>query len=210
DGVTDLNEGWNYTGCVVLLAIGVYVVTRLRGWPRGGTDPPLLDRLVGLSAVFVVLSLTGGPSVLIYDVVPFFRSYGRAGLLALALWCVAAPVILFGLAQRWPWYPLRIALLVGALALALYEGNQYSSHPYAWRRTVPDPSWVGWLARQPADVRLASFPFDNDDNRWYPFYLSQRHGHATLNGCEVDPLLSDLSKHGATLDKMTPDGFRFL
>jgi hypothetical protein len=249
DGVTDLNEGWNYPGCVVLLAVGAYVVTRLRGVVLRVTDPRLLDRLVGLSAVCVVLSLTGGPAVLVYDVVPFFRAYGRAGLFALALWCVAAPAVLCGLtrqcswllsrgarrlaqgwpwlllrvgwvsrlpqslrrlAHQWPWLLLRGAIVAGALALALFEGNQYRDHPYLWRRTEPDPAWVGWLARQPADVRLAAFPFYGEDNQWYPFYLRLRHRHATLNGCELDPLRADLGKYGATLEKMTPEGLQFI
>jgi hypothetical protein len=204
----DIIEGWNYAGCTVLLAFALYAVARLRGWRLGETATRFLDRAVGLIAVLVLLSLAGGPGALIYDVVPFFRCYGRAGLPALALWSVATPVILHGFAQKLRRPSLRAAILGGALALALFEGTQLRNMLFRIGYSGPNPSWVGWLSRQPSDVRAAVFPFD--DHPYLYHYFRALHQHATLNGCDLEPLQADLARCGASLEGMSPEGLRFI
>ena len=72
----------------------------LRGLPAAGAGAGrrptrgLLDRFMGLTGILVLFSLAGGPSFFLASGIGCFRAYGRAGLLAMALWCVAAPVIL--------------------------------------------------------------------------------------------------------------------
>jgi hypothetical protein len=208
-------EGYNYLGLVILTAILVYFVGRLRGWLLCEADPRFLDRTMGLAAGFIVLTLWGGPAVLIYEVIPWFRCYGRAGLLAVALLSVAAPVILHGWTKRWPWSPLRLAVFGGALALALYEGNGFCRQirESFQQRNAADPAWVSWLARQPSDTRVVVFPLDfgieHYGEYYFPYYRLL-HKHATLNGYEPQLFLPDLARHGATPEAMNPAGLRFI
>jgi hypothetical protein len=214
DGLTVLNEGWNYPGLIMLLAIALYVATRLGGQPLCRSDPRFVDRMMGLSAVLVILSLAGGPSVLIYEVVPFFRCYGRAGLLAVVLWSVAAPVILYSLVQILRSQALRAALLVAVLTLALYEGDHYRSMLSVFRRQGPEPSWAVWLARQPSDVRMVVLPLEDKPKMslhiYYYHYLRALHKHAQLNGCDPDLLQDDLLATGSSINAMNPQGLHFL
>src|SRR4029077_19501092 len=98
---------------------GAYLAARVRGRRLAVDDARLVHRLLGLIAVFVVISLAYGPAPVLFAVVRAFRCYGRAGLLAVGLWSVAAPVILSVLLRPWagpPWHrPLPAALLVVAL-----------------------------------------------------------------------------------------------
>jgi hypothetical protein len=209
-------EGYNYLGLVILAAILIYVVGRLRGWPLCDADPRFLDRTMGLAAGFILLTLWGGPAVLIYKVIPWFRCYGRAGLLAVALLSVAAPVILHGWTKRWPWSPVRLVVFGGALALALYEGNA-GSHTlrksFQQYHGPEDPAWVPWLAQQPSDTRVVVFPLDfgieHYGEYYFPYYRLL-HKHATLNGYEPQLFLPDLARHGATPETMNPAGLRFI
>lgn len=203
-------EGWNYVGLTVLAALAVYAGARLRGWRLCEADPRFLDRALGLAAIWVVLSLTGGPAVLLHDVVPWFRAYGRSGLLAVAVLSVAAPVILHGAAQRLSHSALRGAVVAGALALALLEGSQrgHANGPLAlgFGTRGPDPAWVDWLARQPADVRLIAFPFPQGIHEYAAAAFRLRHRHATLNGCEEGLLGTALDRIDSSFDTLGPDG----
>ena len=150
-------EGWHYPGLTVLLAISAYLIARLRGTHLPVSDPRLLDRLMGLSALLVLLSLAGGPSFFMVSGLGCFRAYGRAGLLALPLWCVAAPLVLQAILRAPRLARLRPAFCLAILGIALYEGHGAT----AWFPTgqpIETPQWVEWLARQPAGVRLAAFP----------------------------------------------------
>ena len=126
----------------------------------------------------VLLSLAGGPSFLLVSGIGCFRSYGRAGLLAVALWCVAAPVILHHSLRVLPFRLARPVVLVALLGLSLYEGHQ----AIRWSPLVPrdqTPAWVDWLGRHPRE-RLAAFPLSK---QWefdsLPYRI--RHRHACLN-----------------------------
>ena len=120
-------------------------------------DPELLDRFMGLTGILVLFSLAGGPSFFLVSGLGCFRAYGRAGLLALALWCVAAPVILQAALRCRPSGRLRNLACACLMALALFEGHRAAAW-YPWDVRMEIPEWVDWLARQPADVRLAAFP----------------------------------------------------
>jgi hypothetical protein len=214
-------ESWHYPGLVILAAAGAVVVARLRGRALGGADPRLLERLVMLAAILVVLSLAGGPSVLLFCVAPSFRCYGRAGMLAVAVASVVAPAILAAWSDRWRSARLRAAFFGGALTLALVDGGAHVRDPLheAGASLEADPPWVDWLASKPSDVGLAAFPAPRvpkvwgatvDRWNWNGLYYRLRHGHPTLNGAEFALLEADLERRGASIDQMNEQGLRFI
>jgi hypothetical protein len=223
-GLDGYGEGWNFPGYTILLAVGTYLFARLRGWHLWERHGRSLDRMVGLMGVFVVLSLSGGPSYFLFQVPPFscFRCYGRAGLLALAVGCVAAPLIFQGLLAALRPRGLRVAALAGIVALAAVDARHaLSLHNRflvegAERATANPPAWTDWLARQPADVHLAAFA--TPPPRYPVLYwwgidsagYRLRHGHATLNGCDQRLLEGDLRLLGASYERMNPVGLRFV
>jgi hypothetical protein len=206
-------EGWHYPGLMVLLAIAIWLVWRLRRQPLPISDPCLLDRLMGLSGLLVVLSLAGGPSFFLVSGLGCFRAYGRAGLLALALWCVAAPMILQGAIRSWRFARLRHLICLTVLCACLGEGFQATVWR-PWDRHTEIPSWVDWLALQPRHVHLAAFapPSPSTADSWgYDSLLyRQMHHHACLNGSEFLLFESDLRLLGATYHRMNPAGLRFV
>ena len=205
------HEGWHYPGLTVLLASAAYAAWRLRGRTLPVSDPRLLDRLMGLTALLVLLSLAGGPSFFLLSGIGCFRAYGRAGLLAVALWCVATPVILHSLARMARRPIVGHSALAMCLGLALYEGFEATKW-YPPQRTEIPP-WVDWLARQPRDTRLAAFPPMHDgapaggfDDLLYRIM----HRHACFNGAEQILLEADLKLLGASYARMNPAGLRFI
>ena len=94
-----MDEGWNFPGFTVILAVLIVSVSRLRGAGVYGRLRPFATVGLGLMAVWTVLSLSGGPAVLLFPLAPSFRCYGRAGLFVVALGSVLAPVILCELAR---------------------------------------------------------------------------------------------------------------
>jgi hypothetical protein len=217
-------EGWNFPGYTILLAVGIYLFARLRGWRLWEPHGRSLDRMVGLMGVFVILSLSGGPSYFLFQVPPFscFRCYGRAGLLALAVGCVATPLILQGFIAALRPRGLRVAALACIVALAAADVRRsLSFHTRSWvegaeRALAAPPAWTDWLARQPSDVQLAAFatpPPGSSSIYWWGIESAGyrlRHGHATLNGCDLRLLDGDLRLLGASYERMNPAGLRFV
>ncbi len=208
-------EGWHYAGLTVLLAVAAYAVLRLRGRKLPVADPRLVDRLMGLIGLCVLLSLSGGPSAFLFSVVSSFRAYGRAGLLAVALWSVAAPLVLHGLVRQVPDRRLRGLLCAGALGLALFDANVIVRSPLGMMFPQPHtpPAWVDWAALQPADVSVVVFPdpslhVDAALRPWEGLYHRALHRHRTLNGCELSLLKADLERVGAAPERMNADGLR--
>ena len=205
-------EGWHYPGHVILLAVAIYLVFRLRNRPLRLSDPRLLDRFMGLTAILVLLSLAGGPSFFLVSGIGCFRAYGRAGLLALALWCVAAPVILNGACQMVRGGVPRFLALLVLLGITLYEGYQATSwFPSHTRMEIP--GWVDWLAQQPRQERMAAFPPARDRPVWWCFdslLFRVMHRHAALNGSDSLLLAADFKLLGATYERMNPTGLRFV
>lgn len=206
-------EGWNYPGRVVLLGVAAYAAFRLRGRRPSTRYPRFLDTAMGLMGVFVVISLSGGPSYFTYKWVGSFRCYGRAGMLAMALGCVAAPAVLQGVLTATRRKALRPVILAAVAALGIIDAR-YVSNSYGWFGGEPDPAWATWLAKQPANVHLAAFGPSRPDtfNWWGTVSIYQRalHRHATLNGCEFLLLEADLKLLGASYDRMNPDGLRMV
>lgn len=207
-------EGWNFPGVAILAGTAIYLVGRARGVVLARAEPVLVRRLFGLAALAVLLSLSGGVSALLCGVLPMFRAYGRAGLLAIGLLAVAVPVVwqaaIDRIASRW----LRATLRGAVLGLALcdgYLGQQFfDGHP------PPMPPWVGWLAAQPATVRAAVLPFmDGTTNRFitweadFVFYWTL-HRHETLSGCESQLYARDLFQLGADPDHLNPASLAFI
>jgi hypothetical protein len=225
-------ETWHYPGWIVLLGLGSYLLARLRGWPAAGRDSRLLDRLVILSGIFVLLSLRGGPGALLYTLVSSFRCYGRAGLLAVALWAVAAPMILWGLLSRWNGRPWLRPVLLCVLGVTALDAIRCQSLFQCYEPSTP--AWVDWLARQPSDVRLAAFPphyeFGGEGEpgqsanltyrlgpnpfrdawNWLGLHYRTLHQHATLNGCELDEIEAELRSVDSSYAKMNPAGLRLI
>ena len=201
-------EGWHYPGATVLLAIAVYLAFRLTRVALPVENPRLVDRLMGLTGLLVLISLAGGPSFFLLSGIGCFRAYGRAGLPALALWCVAAPVILHAALGRTRRGWVRPAAFVVLLVLSLLEGFQATEwNPVPYRATRPD--WVDWLAEQPSSVRLAAFPPSSSEEYDSLLYRSE-HGHACFNGADTLLLDSDLKLLGASYERMNPAGLRFI
>ena len=206
-------EGWYYPGHVVLLAVLGYAVARLRGRRPPAGDPAFLDLTLGLIGVFVVLSLAGGPSFLIYQWYSGFRCYGRAGLLALSLGCVATPAILQwgtrAIRKRW----LRGAIVAGLVALAAFDGAK-AARRFHFAGPRPGPAWSDWLGKQPGGVRLAAFgPGDGDPFYWWGIDSLDRrleHAHATLNGGEFELFQGDLALAGGSWGRLTPESLRMV
>jgi hypothetical protein len=204
-----------FPGCALLLAIAIYVVARLRGRQLCTTDPRLLDRIMGICALLVVLSLRGGPAVFLYQLVGSFRCYARAGAMAWALACIAGPVILCNAARRIRPRFLGAVLALGITATIGFEAYLLTTGFY-WILTRDEPpAWSRWLAEQPPDVRLAAFEPFEPINPLYSWgivnsYPRTRHNHATLNGCDYRLLDADLRLLGASYQKMNPDGLRFI
>ncbi len=211
----DVMEGWHFPGWTALLALALYGVLRLRGWRFSADHQRFLDRAVGLAGLLVLLSLAGGPSAVLFDLVASFRCYGRAGLVAIGLWSVAAPLILSRVVGRVR--PGLVRLLVCALltGLVLYDGA--APRRIFYQTPALDlPAWVPWLAEQPKDVRLVALWHGYDGpggpNAWHwdSLYYRGFHGHTTLNGCEWTLLDRDLGSMGTSLQGLNFDGLRFL
>jgi hypothetical protein len=205
-------EGWHYPGRTVLLALGVYLVFRLRSRPLPVSEPRLLDRFMGLSGLLVLLSLAGGPSFFLVSGIGCFRAYGRAGLLSLALWCVAAPVILQTALRGRGGRLGRLAFL-SVLAMSLHEGYQATAW-FPCERRMEEPAWVDWLRREPPEVHLAAFPPARErPGDWWgyePLLYQVKHRHVCLNGSDSLLFMADLKLLGATYEKMNPAALRFV
>lgn len=200
-------ETWHYPGLTIWLGIAAYSLARLRGWNLY-PDQRMLDRLVALVAIFVLLSLAGGPSALLHHWIPSFRCYGRAGRLAVGLASVLAPLLLAGLARQ------RLPRTITALALLLSFYDAWQAHHLFLRGGPEMPAWVNWLAQQPNDVRLAAF-YEVEHQYgaewdWYGLYYRTLHKHSTLNGCERRLLDADLKRLGATYENLNPEALRFV
>jgi hypothetical protein len=215
-------ESANFPGFTILLAVALYAAARLRGWKLWPSQARFLDLALGLMGLLVVLSLAGGPSFFLFLFRPFsgFRCYGRAGLLAMALGCILAPAVFQGLIAAVRGRALRVAALALVLAVTALDAGiaLRSVSDTAERitaRAAAPPAWVGWLARQPARVRLAAFcPTDSGwPMDWWGvnsgIYRLQ-HGHATLNGGDLRLLQGDLKLLGASFDRMNEAGLRFV
>lgn len=209
-------EGWHYPGTLALAATALYLLFRLRGC-RFGTYQSFLDLLMGLIALCVFFSLSGGMATILNDQIRGFRCFGREGLLALGLWCVATPLILHGLVGGIgkPW--LRGTAAVCLLIPVAYDlwNKPKSKIDFVCKPAPAPPAWVEWLSRQPEDARLVVFapPRDMKDvcaRSWHEMYHRLLHKRAVLNGCEFFLLESDLKLLGARFDELNRDGLRFL
>jgi hypothetical protein len=212
-------EGEAYPGRVALIGAFAFLLARLRGVDPCPAAPRWLDRCFLMVAVMIILSLIGGPGVLIYDAVPMFRTYGRAGLVALALLCVAAPVTLHGLLARLPatrWGTgVRWAATAAVFAVALHDAR-LAGLSFSVSEPRPYPAWVEWLAAQPPEVSLIVLPSQKPRHdsyaewSWEGLYFRPIHNHRTMNGGDWYALHRDLMGRGCALDTLNATGLEFL
>jgi len=212
--VPTMDEGWNFPGYTVLLAALVYFLSRLRTTGIHSRVGPFAAVGLGLMAFWTVLSLAGGPSALLYFVIPSFRCFGRSGLLVVGLGSVVAPIVLCELVRSRSRRLVRGALLLGLLILVASDARRAALSFAGWPAESKPPEWVGWLKRQPPGLRLAVFakpagdPFDwwgQDALRWLPL-----HGHATLNGADFGLFEGDLRLLGGSYGQINPAGLQLV
>jgi hypothetical protein len=212
-----LDEGWNFPGFTIVLAVVIAGVSRLRG-------PKLFERVgswapVGLSllVVWMILSLAGGPAALLYFLAPSFRCYGRSGLLVVAMGAVLAPVIFHALVRGIAARRGRILLTCGVLALVAFDARMAARAFPGWPGVSAAPEWVDWLTSQPPNVRLAAFELPPEGRAptldWWGVQAATwlaRHHHATLNGCNFALFDGDLRLLGGSYRQINPAGLRFV
>jgi hypothetical protein len=221
-----MDEGWNFPGFTVILATLFAGVA----WLRGSEICKRLDRFVwvslGLMMFWLIMSLAGGPSALLFHAIPGFRCYGRAGLLVVALGSVMAPIVLseFVKSCRRPF--VRNLLTLGLLVLVISDTGRAALTFKGWPQESAVPEWVDWLRHEKADDRLAilaTHPVipskleetteDNEPFYWWGVSSVEwlpMHGHSTLMGASFSLLEGDLQLLGASYDRMNPAGLRFL
>jgi hypothetical protein len=211
-----MDEGWNFPGYTVLLAVLVAGASRLRGGAIYGRLGPFVTVGLGLMVLWTILSLAGGPSVLLFAVAPSFRCYGRLGLLVVGVGSVLAPIILFELVRSSRRRLVRAALTLGVLLLVASDGRRAALSFPGWSGQNDPPAWVDWLKYQPPQVRLAAFEMPEPDAAsidwwgirslaWLPM-----HQHSTLNGGDYALLEGDLRLLGASYERINPAGLRFV
>ena len=211
-----MDEGWNFPGYTVLLGVMVAGVSRLRGGASYGRLGPFVRVGLGLLVLWTILSLAGGPSVLLYFVVPSFRCYGRFGLLVVGLGSVITPIVLFEFVRSARRRLTRAVLTLVVLLLVTSDGWRAAATFPGWRAQAAPPAWVEWLKGQPSQVRLAAFAMPEPEAlsidwwggraiSWLPL-----HRHATLNGSDYALLEGDLRLLGGSYERINPAGLRFV
>ena len=214
-------ESWHYPGLVILAAAGAVVVARLRGRALGGADPRLLERLVMLAAILVVLSLAGGPSVLLFlrrAELPVLRSGRHVGRGGRERGGAGHPGSLVGSLAVRP-APRRLLRRDLSFGSSRRRGPRPGFPPRGG--SLPGGrSTLGGLARQQALGRWArglpgarvpkGWGATVDRWNWNGLYYRLRHGHPTLNGAEFALLEADLERRGASIDQMNEQGLRFI
>jgi hypothetical protein len=208
-----MHEGWTFLGVTVLASLAAVGVARLRGTRVAVPGRSVVPVFLAAMGVLVLLSLAGGPSVFLYRVMPSFRCYGRAGVLALALGMVVAPIVLARVVRNRRGVT-RLALGVAFAGLVVFDVLRPALAFRGWPTPGTEPAWVDWLREQPPGLRLAAFsPSQPKPFKWWGLNSLGRlhdHGHATLNGAELTLLEADLRLLGADYDRLNPEALRFL
>jgi hypothetical protein len=221
-----MDEGWNFPGYTVVIAVLIAGVAWLRGSELSKKLDPFVGISLGLMAFWMILSLAGGPSALVFHVIPSFRCYGRAGLLVVALGSVVAPIVLCELVNCCRRRFVRAVLTLGLLALVASDAGRAAVTFKGWPPETTRPDWVDWLRHQPPDARLAIFMThpaipttleettgDNEPFYWWGVSSLEWlavHGHATLSGGTFSLIEGDLRLLGASYDQMNPAGLRYV
>jgi hypothetical protein len=214
DTVPLMDEGWHFPGYTVLFGLLTFAVGLLRKSTTWSRLPRFVSVSVGLVAFWTVLSLSGGPSVLIYHVVPSFRCYGRAGLFVVALGAVIAPMTLCNYLRSRRSPLIRVVFTIGVTVLAASDALRAALCFPGWSGEARPVEWAAWLKDQPPDLRLAVFPLPDDNLAassgqdgltWLPF-----HHHGTLSGADFALVEGDLALLGASYAQINPLALRFI
>jgi len=209
-----MDEGWNFPGYTVLFAVLIAGVSRLRATAVDLRHRQFVTVVLGVMAIWTVLSLAGGPGALLFFVVPSFRCYGRAGLLVVGAGSVLAPIVLSELVRTRRRRLVRVALTLTVIGLVVSDACRAARSFQGWTKAPEPPAWVEWLSRQPSTVRLAVFTAPEPDSfewwgvrslEWLPL-----HGHGTLSGSDFALFEGDLRLLGASYERINPAGLRFV
>jgi hypothetical protein len=209
-----LDEAWFFPGYTVLLATVLAGTSRLRRNAVYSRSRTFVTVGLGMMAIWIVLSLSGGPGTLFYFLVPSFRCYGRAGLLVLATGSVLAPIVLCDFLQARRRGAIRAIWTLGVLAIMASDAWLGARSFRGWLRESEPPAWVEWLARQPQSVRMAAFaPAGRYPVEWWGLTSLEwlaLHQHRTLCGGAFELFEGDLRLLGASYEQMNPAGLRFV
>ncbi len=221
-----LDEGWNFPGFAIVLAVSVVLFARLRGSPLCKRLDGFVWIALGLMAVWSLLSLSGGPSALLFHAAPSFRCYGRAGLLVVAIGSVVAPIVFNELVRGCRRPRVGVLLTIGLVGLAASDAYRAAMTFPGWPAASAKPEWVDWLREQPNNRRLAVFmthppipaTLDETTAENEPFYWwgvsslewLPEHRHRTLAGATFSLVEGDLRLLGGSYDRINPAGLRFI
>jgi hypothetical protein len=221
-----MDEGWNFPGYTVLFAVLIVGAASVRGSEFIKKLHPFVSVSLGLMAFWMIVSLAGGPSALIFHAIPSFRCYGRAGLLVVALGSVVAPIVVHEFVRTRRRALMRVMLTLAVLALVASDAGRAAATFKGWPVDTTPPDWVEWLNKEPMNVRLAIFTThpptpqspseahgDNEPFYWWGIHALEwlpLHQHATLCGGKFSLFEGDLRLLGASYDQINPAGLRFL
>ena len=149
-----MEEGWNFPGYTVVFTLLVAVVALLRRSELSKKLHPFVGVSLGLMAFWMILSLAGGPSALVFHAIPSFRCYGRAGLLVVALGSVVAPIVASELVRICRRRRARVILTLGLLALVASDARRAAVSFDGWPAESTNPR-LGRLA-EPAAAGCAT------------------------------------------------------
>jgi hypothetical protein len=210
-----MDEGWNFPGYTVWLGVCFAGVCLVRRPPIEPMTRRFVTVVLGLMAIWTVVSLSGGPASLLYFVMPSFRCYGRAGLLVVAAGSVLAPIAVSEVLRTRRRPLVRASLTLGVLALVASDAWRAASTFPGWPKQSQPPYWVEHLRRQPADTRLAVFalPENQKPVGWWGYRSLEwlpLHRHATLNGGDFALFEGDLRLLGGSYERINPAGLGFV
>ncbi len=221
-----MDEGWNFPGYTVLFAVLIVGAAWVRRSEFIKKLHPFVSVSLGLIAFWMIVSLAGGPSALIFHAIPSFRCYGRAGLLVVALGSVVAPIVVHEFVRTRRRALVRVTLTLAVLALVASDAGRAAATFKGWPVETTPPAWVEWLNKEPMNVRLAIFTThpptpqspseahgDNEPFYWWGIHALEwlpLHQHATLCGGKFSLFEGDLRLLGASYDQINPAGLRFV
>ncbi len=119
------------------------------------------------------------PSAYIYDIVPFFRSIGRFGIILMLAFSVLMAFGIKFLFERINLKKARVGLIILFSAIVIFEFVNFP--PFKATDIEASQSVYFWLKEEPAETLIVEYPIEEDDTVIYLF--NQRvHQKKLVNG----------------------------